>query len=137
MADTPSSNQSDDHEKKPLTSLDKTKETTTTSVVGTLDPNLSNDSKKKRPIFDKLLGTAAGLSKLLPTGTTLAFQTMAPSFTRGGACVDHDVNFTFTCGLIIFLMQLSATLNFTDSVTGEDDKTTHYRVVTSKSLRLF
>ena len=132
MADTPSSNQSDDHEKKPLTSLDKP-----TSVVRTPGPNPSNDSNKKRAIFDKTLGTAAGLSKLLPTGTTLAFQTMAPSFTRGGACVDHDVNFAFTCGLIIFLTLLSAALNFTDSVTGMDGKTTHYGVVTSKSLRLF
>ncbi|XP_066341327.1 protein DMP10-like [Miscanthus floridulus] len=90
--------------------------------------SIDDDSKKKRPIFSKSLGTAAGLSKLLPTGTTLAFQTMAPSFTRGGACEDHDVNFAFTCGLIVFLTLLTAALNFTDSVQGKDGNT-HYGIV--------
>uniref|UniRef100_A0ACD5Z7A2 Uncharacterized protein n=1 Tax=Avena sativa TaxID=4498 RepID=A0ACD5Z7A2_AVESA len=87
------------------------------------DPEKKNggDRKTGRRLFDKSLGTAASLSKLLPTGTTLAFQTMAPSFTKGGECHGHDVNFAFTWGLIGFLTFLCAVLCFTDSVTVKDD----------------
>jgi hypothetical protein len=86
--------------------------------------------------FDKSLWTAASLSKLLPTGTTLAFQTMAPSFTKGGQCRDHDVNFVFTWGLISFLTALSALLSFTDSVTDKHGNT-YYGVATPNGLALF
>ncbi|WVZ54287.1 hypothetical protein U9M48_005109 [Paspalum notatum var. saurae] len=90
-------------------------------------------NEKKRPVlFDKSLGTAAGLSKLLPTGTTLAFQTMAPSFTNGGECEDHDVNFAFTWGLVGFLTLLC----FTDSVIDEHGHT-YYGVATPWGFKLF
>ncbi|OEL21802.1 hypothetical protein BAE44_0017179 [Dichanthelium oligosanthes] len=83
------------------------------------------------------LGTAAGLSKLLPTGTTLAFQAMAPSFTRGGTCEEHEyVNFAFTWWLIVFLTVLCAAICFTDSITDKDGHT-YYGVATRNGLLLF
>uniref|UniRef100_A0ACD5TCA7 Uncharacterized protein n=1 Tax=Avena sativa TaxID=4498 RepID=A0ACD5TCA7_AVESA len=83
----------------------------------------NGDRSTGRRLFDKSLGTAASLSRLLPTGTTLAFQTMAPSFTKGGECHGHDVNFAFTWGLIGFLTVLCSVLCFTDSVTVKDGDT--------------
>jgi hypothetical protein len=82
------------------------------------------------------MGTVASLSKLLPTGTTLAFETMAPPFTRGGQCNDHDVNFIFTWGLISFLTLLCAALSFTDSVTDKYGNI-YYGVATRDGLLLF
>nr|CAB3457837.1 unnamed protein product [Digitaria exilis] len=78
------------------------------------------------------MGTVAGLRKLLPAGTTLAFETMAPAFTRGGECTDHDVNFSFTWWLIGFLTLLCVLISFTDK-----DGNTHYGVATPKGFMLF
>ncbi|KAK3166269.1 hypothetical protein QOZ80_1AG0043620 [Eleusine coracana subsp. coracana] len=87
-------------------------------------------------LIDKPLGTAANLSKLLPTGTTLTFQTLAPSFTKGGNCTGHGVNFCFTWGLIGFLTLLTGVLSFTDSVTDRDGRT-YYGCATCYGLWLF
>jgi hypothetical protein len=87
-------------------------------------------------LVDKSLGSAANLSKLLPTGTTLAFETMAPAFTKGGACEDHDVNFCFTWGLIGFLTLLCALHSFTDSVM-DTDGVTYYGWATCDGFKLF
>ncbi|KAG2555956.1 uncharacterized protein LOC120686860 [Panicum virgatum] len=92
--------------------------------------------EKMKQLFDKSLGTVASLSKLLPTGTTLAFQTMAPAFTKGGECEDHDVNFAFTWGLISFLTVLCAALSFTDSITDKNG-VTYYGVATPTGFKLF
>ncbi|PUZ43835.1 hypothetical protein GQ55_8G039100 [Panicum hallii var. hallii] len=95
-----------------------------------------NPGEKMKQLFGKSLGTVASLSKLLPTGTTLAFQTMAPAFTKGGECQDHDVNFAFTWGLISFLTVLCAALSFTDSVTDKHG-VTYYGVATPRGFKLF
>ncbi|CAN6380694.1 unnamed protein product [Urochloa humidicola] len=86
--------------------------------------------------MDKSLGTVESLSKLLPTGTTLAFQTMAPSFTKGGQCHGHDVNFAFTWGLIGFLTLLCAVLSFTDSVTDKHGHTYYGFKLFNHDLRI-
>ncbi|XP_062181772.1 protein DMP10-like [Phragmites australis] len=104
-------------------------------------PSPSDAEKKveqspKKGLFDKSLGTAANLSKLLPTGTTLAFQTMAPSFTNRGNCEHDRVNFAFTWGLIGFLTLLCAVLCFTDSVTDKGGNT-YYGVATPHGFKLF
>nr|CAB3491004.1 unnamed protein product [Digitaria exilis] len=98
----------------------------------------NKDDHLKRGFFDKSIGTAADLSKLLPTGTTMAFQTMAPSFTRGGTCGEHEViNVAFTWWLIVFLTLLCAVLSFTDSVRGKDGHTYYYGIAMPKRLVLF
>jgi hypothetical protein len=82
-------------------------------------------------LVDKPLGSAANLSKLLPIGTTLA-----PAFTKGGKCKDHDVNFWFTWGLIGFLTLLWGLLSITDSVTDKDG-VTYYGYATWTGFELF
>ncbi|KAJ1276776.1 hypothetical protein BS78_05G241000 [Paspalum vaginatum] len=100
------------------------------------DATTGEQQSRKKGVFHKSMGTAAGLRKLLPAGTTLAFETMAPSFTRGGQCNDHDVNFSFTWWLLGFLTALCVALSFTDSVTDKDGNT-HYGVATPKGFMLF
>ncbi|CAN6374328.1 unnamed protein product [Urochloa humidicola] len=87
-------------------------------------------------LVDKSMGIAASLSMLLPTSATLAFETLVPSFTNGGACSDHDVNFVFTWGLMIFLTVLCALLRFTDSVADMYGKT-YYVFATRNGFKLF
>jgi hypothetical protein len=99
-------------------------------------PAKNGDQSMKKRLFHKSMGTTAGLRKLLPAGTTLAFETMAPSFTKGGQCSDHDVNFVFTWALIGFLTFLCAALRFTDSITDKDGNT-HYGVATLRGFKLF
>jgi hypothetical protein len=83
-------------------------------------------------LVDKSLGLAANLSKLLPTGTTLA-----PAFTKGGTCVDHNVNFWFTWGLIGFLTLLCAFLSFFTDSFMDTDGVTYYGWATCDGFKLF
>ncbi|BAB64753.1 P0560B06.19 [Oryza sativa Japonica Group] len=96
--------------------------------------NPTNDDKKKKPAqapgadadadgggkknnsdyVDKTLSTTANLVKLLPTGTTLAFQALAPSFTNHGRCL--AINRYISGGLIAFCCAICALLSFTDSI---------------------
>ncbi|XP_052140914.1 protein DMP3-like [Oryza glaberrima] len=98
--------------------------------------NPTNDDKKKKPAqapgadadadadgggkknnsdyVDKTLSTTANLVKLLPTGTTLAFQALSPSFTNHGRCL--AINRYISGGLIAFCCAICALLSFTDSI---------------------
>ncbi|KAF8641950.1 hypothetical protein HU200_067665 [Digitaria exilis] len=68
----------------------------------------------------------------------MAFQTMAPSSTRGGMCGEDDViNVAFTWWLIVFLTLLCAVLSFTVSVRGKDGHTYYYGIATPWRLVLF
>jgi len=89
------------------------------------------------PSSDKSsVGIAASLSMLLPSSATLAFETLVPSFTNGGACSDHDVNFVFTWGLIVFLTVLCGLLRFTDRVA-EMYGNTYFVLATRNGFKLF
>jgi len=89
------------------------------------------------PSSDKSsVGIAASLSMLLPSSATLAFETLIPSFTNGGACSDHDVNFVFTWGLIVFLTVLCGLLRFTDRVADMYGNT-YYVLATRNGFKLF
>ncbi|KAM3223152.1 hypothetical protein ACQJBY_056856 [Aegilops geniculata] len=79
------------------------------------EPPKTKDGGNSSSLYDKTLSTASNLARLLPTGTTTAFQTLAPSFTNHGECL--SVNRYFTWALILFLGVLCALLSFTDSVT--------------------
>ncbi|CAD5172306.1 unnamed protein product [Musa acuminata subsp. malaccensis] len=84
--------------------------------------------------MDKTLSTAANLAQLLPTGTVLTFQALAPSFTRGGAC------YTSNRCLISVLIALNAVFcvffSITDSLVGADNRL-YYGVATLRSLYVF
>uniref|UniRef100_A0A0D9V109 Uncharacterized protein n=1 Tax=Leersia perrieri TaxID=77586 RepID=A0A0D9V109_9ORYZ len=58
--------------------------------------------------------STANLVKLLPTGTALAFQALAPSFTNHGKCL--AVNRYISGGLIAFCCAICALLSFTDKM---------------------
>ncbi|XP_065007018.1 protein DMP3-like [Musa acuminata AAA Group] len=85
-------------------------------------------------VIDKTLSTAANLAQLLPTGTVLTFQALAPSFTRGGACYASN-----RC-LISVLIALNAVscvfFSITDSLVGADNRL-YYGVATLRSLYVF
>uniref|UniRef100_J3KZX4 DUF679 domain membrane protein 2 n=1 Tax=Oryza brachyantha TaxID=4533 RepID=J3KZX4_ORYBR len=70
--------------------------------------------KKKDDYIDKTLSTTANLVKLLPTGTTLAFQALSPSFTNHGKCL--PINRYISGGLVAFCCGICALLSFTDSI---------------------
>ncbi|KAL6626164.1 hypothetical protein ACP70R_029890 [Stipagrostis hirtigluma subsp. patula] len=90
-------------------------------------PESSSDQEKKpgaataaaRPV-DKTLSGASDLLKLLPTGTVLAFQALAPSFSNHGVC--HTANRYLVLALIAGCALSCVLLSFTDSVVGRDGR---------------
>ncbi|THU67805.1 hypothetical protein C4D60_Mb05t28550 [Musa balbisiana] len=85
-------------------------------------------------VIDKTLSTAANLAQLLPTGTVLAFQALAPSFTRGGVC--YASNRCLISVLIALDAVSCAFFSITDSLVGADNKL-YYGVATLRSLYVF
>ncbi|XP_062178665.1 protein DMP2-like [Phragmites australis] len=91
----------------------------------------SQEDTKPRPInvatatppADKTLSSASDLLKLLPTGTVLAFQALAPSFSNHGVC--HAVNRYLVLALITACAVSCVLLSFTDSLVGCDGKLYH------------
>ncbi|URE00726.1 hypothetical protein MUK42_35690 [Musa troglodytarum] len=83
---------------------------------------------------DKTLSTAANLAQLLPTGTVLAFQALAPSFARRGEC------YASSRSLISVLIAVGAVscafFSITDSFVGADNRL-YYGVATLRSLYVF
>ncbi|KAL3692026.1 hypothetical protein R1sor_005677 [Riccia sorocarpa] len=71
------------------------------------------------------------LSNLLPTGTFLTFQALAPLFTNNGECKSTERIMT---GILLFVFAVICwVLNFTDSVTTPNGAV-YYGIVTSKGL---
>ncbi|KAL3692048.1 hypothetical protein R1sor_005699 [Riccia sorocarpa] len=71
------------------------------------------------------------LSNLLPTGTFLTFQALAPLFTNNGEC--GNVEKVMTAVLLFTFAFICCGLNFTDSVTTTDGLV-YYGLVTTKGL---
>ncbi|KAJ8503958.1 hypothetical protein OPV22_004844 [Ensete ventricosum] len=85
-------------------------------------------------VIDKVLSPAANLAQLLPTGTVLAFQALAPSFTHRGACYASN---KYLISVFIALSAVScAFFSITDSLVGADNKL-YYGVATLRSLYVF
>lgn len=81
-----------------------------------------------------LLASTANLANLLPTGTLLAFNLLAPAFTNHGAC---DATTTLlTRGLLAALALSCALASFTDSVRAPADGRVYYGVATPRGLWL-
>ncbi|KAL2622043.1 hypothetical protein R1flu_002248 [Riccia fluitans] len=77
------------------------------------------------------MDVVAKLSNLLPTGTFLAFQALAPLFTNNGECGGTE---KFMTGILLFAFAIICwVLNFTDSVTTTNG-VVYYGIVTSKGL---
>ncbi|XP_051220441.1 protein DMP2 [Lolium perenne] len=71
-----------------------------------------------KPPVDKTLSSASDLLKLLPTGTVLAFQALAPSFSNHGVC--HAANRYLVLALVGGCAISCVLLSFTDSLVGRD-----------------
>jgi len=69
------------------------------------------------------LSSASDLMKLLPTGTVLAFQALAPSFSNHGVC--HAANRYLVLSLVGACAASCVLLSFTDSLVGRDGKLYH------------
>ncbi|KAL6615288.1 hypothetical protein ACP70R_037558 [Stipagrostis hirtigluma subsp. patula] len=99
------------------------------AAAATIQEYYSSDQEKKpgattatataRPV-DKTLSGASDLLKLLPTGTVLAFQALAPSFSNHGVC--HTANRYLVLALIAGCALSCVLLSFTDSVVGRDGR---------------
>ncbi|XP_051178947.1 protein DMP10 [Lolium perenne] len=93
-------------------------------------------SRPKARATDKVMSSAANLAQLLPTGTVLAYQALAPSFTNHGKCEESPANQWLTAALVIVLAALSLAFSFTDSVVGRDQKL-YYGVATPCGFNVF
>ncbi|XP_006644193.1 protein DMP2-like [Oryza brachyantha] len=88
-----------------------------------------------RPPVDKTLSGASDLLKLLPTGTVLAFQALAPSFSNHGVC-HAAANRYLVLALICACAASCVLLSFTDSLVGRDGQL-YYGVATLRGFRPF
>ncbi|XP_057779699.1 protein DMP4-like [Salvia miltiorrhiza] len=89
-------------------------------------------SSTSRPV-QKTLASAANLANLLPSGTVLAFQTLAPSFSNKGVC--HLSNRYLTAWLIGACSVVCFLSSFTDSFTDSEGRL-HYGVATWKGMMI-
>ncbi|XP_074556105.1 protein DMP3-like [Curcuma longa] len=94
----------------------------------------SSSSASASPASNKTLSVIANLAQLLPTGTVLAFQALAPSFANRGAC--YTSNKVLTAVLIAASAASAAFFSFTDSFTGRDGKL-YYGVATRGGFYVF
>ncbi|CAO2203552.1 unnamed protein product [Urochloa humidicola] len=87
------------------------------------EPSPAQDAPKPAPPPRPALSSASDLLKLLPTGTVLAFQALAPSFSNHGAC--RAANRYLVLSLLGACAASCVLLSFTDSVLGRDGKLYH------------
>uniref|UniRef100_M8B2A2 Uncharacterized protein n=1 Tax=Aegilops tauschii TaxID=37682 RepID=M8B2A2_AEGTA len=66
------------------------------------------------PTMNKVMSSIANLAQLLPTGTVLTYQALAPSFTNYGKC--ETSNQWLTTTLVAVLASACLFFSFTDSV---------------------
>ncbi|KAM0854962.1 hypothetical protein ACQ4PT_050085 [Festuca glaucescens] len=86
----------------------------------------------RSPLYQALTSTAS-LANLLPTGTVLAFQLLAPTFTNHGAC---DATTALLTRSLLAVLALSCLLaSFTDSLKGPDGRV-YYGLATPRGLWL-
>lgn len=84
--------------------------------------------------LSQALSSTANLANLLPTGTLLAFNLLAPTFTNHGAC--DATTSLLTRGLLALLALASALACFTDSLRSPHDGRVYYGVATRTGLWL-
>jgi len=87
----------------------------------------------QRSALSRALTSTANLANLLPTGTLLAFNLLAPTFTNHGAC--DATTALLTRGLLAVLALSCALASFTDSLRGPDGRV-YYGVATLRGLWL-
>lgn len=87
----------------------------------------------QQSLLYQALTSTASLANLLPTGTVLAFQLLAPTFTNHGAC---DATTALLTRILLAVLAVSCILaSFTDSLKGADGRV-YYGVATPRGLWL-
>ncbi|KAK8613321.1 hypothetical protein V6N13_101086 [Hibiscus sabdariffa] len=104
----------------------------TKSECPLLHPILKQPKTKKQKIVRKTFKGTAILSKLLPTGSALAFQVLSPILTNNGRC-KTNVCQIMLLGLVTFCSGVCFFLSFTDSYRDERGKV-RYGVATFSGL---
>ncbi|XP_020161835.1 protein DMP7-like [Aegilops tauschii subsp. strangulata] len=68
----------------------------------------------KTPVNQKVLSVSANLAQLLPTGSVMAYQMLAPSFSNQGKC--YSSKWWITLGLVVVLAASCIFFALTDTV---------------------
>ncbi|KAF7105473.1 hypothetical protein CFC21_106282 [Triticum aestivum] len=84
------------------------------SDVEAQDRKSAPEGAGKTPVNQKVLSVSANLAQLLPTGSVMAYQMLAPSFSNQGKC--YPSNWWITLGLVVVLAASCIFFAFTDSV---------------------
>ncbi|KAE8814254.1 hypothetical protein D1007_08312 [Hordeum vulgare] len=97
--------------------------------VGAVEPGADG----KTCVTQKVLSVSANLVQLLPTGSVMAYQILAPSFSNQGKC--YPSNWWITLGLVVLLAASCVFFAFTDSVIHKGK--VYYGIATYEGLNVF
>uniref|UniRef100_A0ACD6A8I1 Uncharacterized protein n=1 Tax=Avena sativa TaxID=4498 RepID=A0ACD6A8I1_AVESA len=89
---------------------------------------------ERTPVSQKVLSVSGNLAQLLPTGSVMTYQTLAPSFTNQGQC--HTSNWWISLGLVAVLTAMCVFFAFTDTVVHKNGKV-YYGVAMKGRLNVF
>ncbi|KAF7112038.1 hypothetical protein CFC21_111976 [Triticum aestivum] len=87
----------------------------------------------KTCVSQKVLSVSANLVQLLPTGSVMAYQILAPSFSNQGKC--YPSNWWITLGLVIVLAASCVFFAFTDSIIHKGK--VYYGIATIDGMNIF
>ncbi|KAF7105465.1 hypothetical protein CFC21_106274 [Triticum aestivum] len=106
---------------------------TAISMPGTSNVAVKQEAEGKTCVTQKVLSVSANLVQLLPTGSVMAYQMLAPSFSNQGNC--YPSNWWITLGLVIALATSCVFFAFTDSVVHNGK--VYYGIATYEGLNVF
>ncbi|KAM3298576.1 hypothetical protein ACQJBY_040180 [Aegilops geniculata] len=96
-------------------------------------PNVAVKPDGKTCVTQKVLSVSANLVQLLPTGSVMAYQILAPSFSNQGKCCPS--NWWITLGLVVVLAASCVFFAFTDSVVHKGK--VYYGIATIEGINIF
>lgn len=91
----------------------------------------NNNMSPMQKAIGQTYQSTAHLAKLLPSGTVLSFQILAPTLAKQGHC--SDMNRMMTGGLVVLCALSCCVLSFTDSFRDEEGKV-RYGFATPRGL---
>src|SRR4051812_5274914 len=101
--------------------------------IGATTGDVKPAADGKTCVTQKVLSVSANLVQLLPTGSVMAYQMLAPSFSNQGKC--YPSNWWITLGLVIALTTSCVFFAFTDSVVHKGK--VYYGIATYEGLNVF
>ncbi|KAF7105464.1 hypothetical protein CFC21_106273 [Triticum aestivum] len=101
--------------------------------IGATNGDVKPAADGKTCVTQKVLSVSANLVQLLPTGSVMAYQMLAPSFSNQGKC--YPSNWWITLGLVIVLAASCVFFAFTDSIIHKGK--VYYGIATLGGINLF